>query len=206
MLRIKSINVGNSKSKIILTVHHIIMDGWCLGIIVKKLFEYYFRLEKGETAEKIEKEIREERRKTGEYSEYIEWLGKQDKEKAERYWSEELEGYDNDSDIKPMNKPEATKDQMREALVRVSSEVTEKLKLAAEKAGSTINVAAETVVGIMLQAYTGSKDVVFGKVVSGRNADILGVEDMVGSSSLRIASSFRRSVTSAIFKASSSGS
>ena len=43
LLRLKSVELGNGTSKIILTVHHIIMDGWCLGILVGKLFDYYFR-------------------------------------------------------------------------------------------------------------------------------------------------------------------
>uniref|UniRef100_UPI000564D76F condensation domain-containing protein n=1 Tax=Ruminococcus flavefaciens TaxID=1265 RepID=UPI000564D76F len=180
LLRVKSIAIGNGKSKIVLTVHHIIMDGWCMGTLVRKLFKYYFRLEKGEKAEEIEKEISEERKQTEEYSEYIKWLGKQDADKAEKYWEEELEGYDSDCEIKAMGKPEPTEEQMREVFGRTSTEITEKLKAEAERAGSTINTAAETAVGIMLQCYSGSRDVVFGKVVSGRNADIPGIEDMVG--------------------------
>ena len=34
--------------------------------------------------------------------------------------------------------------------------------------------------GLLLQKWNGTNDVVFGKVVSGRNADIAGIENMVG--------------------------
>ncbi|HRR78239.1 MAG TPA: condensation domain-containing protein, partial [Ruminococcus sp.] len=163
-----------------MTVHHIIMDGWCLGILVGKLFDYYFRLEKSETVDSIKNEIEEEGSKTGEYSEYIEWLGKQDVEKAEKYWEDELEGYDSDCEIKAINKPEPTLEHMREMWGESDKETTLKLKNIAEGNESTINTVAEIAVGIMLQSYSGSKDVVFGKVVSGRNADIDGIEDMVG--------------------------
>jgi len=156
------------------------MDGWCLGILVGKLFDYYFRLEKSETVDSIKNEIEEEGSKTGEYSEYIEWLGKQDVEKAEKYWEDELEGYDSDCEIKAINKPEPTLEHMREMWGESDKETTLKLKNIAEGNESTINTVAEIAVGIMLQSYSGSKDVVFGKVVSGRNADIDGIEDMVG--------------------------
>ena len=69
---------------------------------------------------------------------------------------------------------------MKEVFAETNTEITEKLKGVAEKAGTTINTVTETAVGIMLQAYSGSKDVVFGKVVSGRNAPIMGIENMVG--------------------------
>ena len=79
-----------------------------------------------------------------------------------------------------MMKAESTEEQMREVWANVDIATTEKIKNVAERVGSTINTVAETAVGIMLQSYSGSKDVVFGKVVSGRNADIPGIEDIVG--------------------------
>ena len=69
---------------------------------------------------------------------------------------------------------------MRELYRGISEKSTEKLKKIAEEKESTLNAAAEAAVGIMLQKYSGSNDVVFGKVVSGRNAPINGIEEMVG--------------------------
>ncbi|WP_037297462.1 condensation domain-containing protein, partial [Ruminococcus flavefaciens] len=180
MLRVKAINTGEGKSKIILTVHHIVMDGWCLGILVGKLFEIYCRIKNGEAIETIEKGIREEKNNNGEYSDYLSWLGRQDGEKAAKYWEEVLEGYENDADIKAMRKPEPTEEQMKELWGSTDEGTTNKLKKIAESNEATINTAAEAAVGILLQRYSGKDDVVFGKVVSGRNAPINGIEDMVG--------------------------
>ena len=96
MLRVKSIKTGEGKGKLIFTIHHIIIDGWCMGILTEKLFDYYFRLKGGKTPEEIEKEIEKERSSIGEYSEYVTWLEKQENEKAKKYWEEELKGYEND--------------------------------------------------------------------------------------------------------------
>ena len=180
LLRVKSVKTGEGKGKLIFTIHHIIIDGWCMGILTEKLFDYYFRLKGGKTPEEIEKEIEKERSSIGEYSEYVTWLEKQENEKAKKYWEEELKGYENDCRIRAAKKPEATEDQMRELYRGISEKSTEKLKKIAEEKESTLNAAAEAAVGIMLQKYSGSNDVVFGKVVSGRNAPINGIEEMVG--------------------------
>ena len=180
LLRLIHIKYSEGIDKIIFTMHHIIVDGWSNKKLIDVLYDYCYQLNKGKSYIRLENEINYEISLSNDYGEYIKWLVKQNKEKAEKYWEEELEGYDNDADIKPMNTPKSTKEQMREISGEVSVEITEKLKAAAEKCESTINTVAETAVGIMLQVYTGSSDVVFGKVVSGRNADIPGIENMIG--------------------------
>ncbi|MBG9454987.1 hypothetical protein ABE61_13200, partial [Lysinibacillus sphaericus] len=92
-----------------------------------------------------------------------------------------LDDYDSDCEITPMNKPkESSDEQMRRQRIAVDRKVTSTLQRIAEQNGSTINTVAEVICGIMLQVCTRNQDVVFGKVVSGRNADIKGIEDMVG--------------------------
>ncbi|MCY9597328.1 condensation domain-containing protein, partial [Paenibacillus chitinolyticus] len=44
----------------------------------------------------------------------------------------------------------------------------------------TVSNIVETAWGVVLQAYSGQKDVVFGKVTSGRQSDVRGIEDIVG--------------------------
>ncbi len=180
LVRLKCIKISNKQSLLVFTNHHIIMDGWCNTILFEELLKYYDRLIQGESYNTILKEINNYNEMNYDYGDYLKWLSKQNKEKARKYWEKELADYNNDCFIKPMNKPENTKEQVRESAVEIDVKVTEKLKAIAERAESTINIVAETAVGIMLQVYTGSSDIVFGKVVSGRNADIPGIESMVG--------------------------
>ncbi|WP_242838312.1 condensation domain-containing protein, partial [Ruminococcus flavefaciens] len=179
LIRVKYVKL-NDKSKLVFTLHHIIIDGWCTSVLFEKFLYYYARLEKGELFESILQEINAEKNNSHNYSEYIKWLQRQDQTKALEYWENELEGYDSDADIKAMSEPEPTEDQMRELEGETDADTTEKIRKITEKNEATINVAAEIAVGILLQKYSGSKDVVFGKVVSGRNAPINGIEDMVG--------------------------
>ncbi|WP_242838310.1 condensation domain-containing protein, partial [Ruminococcus flavefaciens] len=180
LIRVLHIKYASGEDKILFSLHHIIVDGWCINTLFQKFLYYYSKLSNGETYEKISQEVAAEKNSSCEYSEYIKWLQRQDQSKALEYWKNELEGYDSDAEIKALNKPEPSVEQMRELYGETDAETTEKIIRITEKNESTINVAAEAAVGILLQRYTGSNDVVFGKVVSGRNAPINGIEDMVG--------------------------
>ncbi|WP_037297474.1 condensation domain-containing protein, partial [Ruminococcus flavefaciens] len=180
LLRVKYIITPENKNRLIWTIHHIIIDGWCFSKLYSEFSSYCVRLLNGESFLDISAQVENELKQQYSYSDYVKWLIKQDKEKAIDYWISELEGYENNTEIKPTIKPESTEEQVKEKIGLVSSDTTNKLKSISEKNDTTINVIAETAVGILLQKYSGSKDVVFGKVVSGRNAPIKGIEDIVG--------------------------
>ena len=117
LLRLNVIKKDETTYKFVFTTHHIIVDGWCVQIIITKFFEYLKRLTNREEYEAISKEIEKECSESAEYGEYVEWINEQDQAKAIKYWSEELADYDNDAVIKAMKKPCCTdKTALREKL------------------------------------------------------------------------------------------
>lgn len=180
LLRVKLIHVNENENKILFTIHHIIIDGWCNLILFNSFFNYYERLKNGESFNRIESEIIKQNSLSHNYSDYIRWITKQNKENAEKYWKSELEGYDNDCELKPLKTPVPTDKVIMRQQTEVSEEITNKLKKIAKTNDSTINVLTESIVGILLQKINNCNDVVFGKVVSGRNVPIDGIENMVG--------------------------
>ena len=168
------------KCSLIWTIHHIIIDGWCSDLLFKALMTYYGMISEGKPIDEIRAEIKAEKAVQGEYSDYIRWIESRNIEKAKVYWKDLLSGYENDTDIVPMKKPAATASQMERICGLLSAETTSKLMKMAEERQSTINTVAETACGILLQRYIGNDDVVFGKVVSGRNAEIKNIENIVG--------------------------
>ncbi|MEE1281872.1 MAG: amino acid adenylation domain-containing protein, partial [Acutalibacteraceae bacterium] len=179
LLRVKLIRLGENECKIIWTMHHIITDGWCLQLLFNKFMEYYVSLEKS-TFEEIKHNIESEKAEQGEFSEYIGWLEKQNPEKATQYWKNLLAGYENTTEVKPMLIPEPCESQMNRVVVSMTTDVTENLIKLAELNDTTISNTLETACGIMLHRYIGSNDAVFGKVVSGRNAEINDIDNIVG--------------------------
>src|SRR6185369_6305074 len=80
---------------------------------------------------------------------------------------------------------EDRRDVAREAIrgeeeLRLSSETTRKLKEIARRNKITMNTIVQGIWGILLSRYSRQEDVVFGVTVSGRPAELKGIEKMIG--------------------------
>ena len=84
-MRISLLKTGLSRFVLVWTFHHIIMDGWCLGIIFKDVMSMYRTFRSGKDV--YWKTVTP-------YKEYIRWLEKQDRESGVNYWRNYLDGYE----------------------------------------------------------------------------------------------------------------
>lgn len=152
--------------------HHIIIDGWCMGTILKEFLQVYWFLKNG-------KEV--VLPKVQPYSTYIEWLKSQNKGEQEAYWKSFLEGYDTSIVIPGMlNKQEKEEYWQQEISFRFGRTMTNELVKLANKVGVTLNTVIQSLWGLLLQKYNNTNDIVFGHVVSGRTPEIEGIENMIG--------------------------
>ena len=152
--------------------HHILLDGWSSPILFNEIIETYYSLKNN-----VELKLP----KVNEYSKYIKWLEKQNKEEAISYWERYLGGYEQQACIpKLSNVIDESKYINKSVELVIDKEITNKLKNIAKNNNVTVNTIFQTVWGILLQRYNNVDDVVFGAVVSGRPAEIDGIENMVG--------------------------
>ncbi|MDE1453327.1 amino acid adenylation domain-containing protein [Bacillus paralicheniformis] len=170
LMRVILFKTGEREFTCIWSFHHIIMDGWCLGIVLKEFFHIYAS-HLHQTPLKLEPAVP--------YGSYIQWLMEQDKEAAARYWEGYLEGYDQQSRL-PQQKKAGAKSRQEEVTFSLSKTVTDKLKELAAKEEVTLSTIFHTLWGMLLQAYNQTDDAVFGSVISGRPAEIAGIERMIG--------------------------
>ncbi|QUH28820.1 non-ribosomal peptide synthetase [Vallitalea guaymasensis] len=172
LIRMSVIKKDGNSYGLVLSFHHIIMDGWCLAIVIKELFEIYVALK--EKQELDNKEIHP-------YSDYIQWFYKQNKEDAIEYWDKYLEGIETES-IVPNFTSNVTEEKyvLKEHIFEIEEGITEKLRLIAKDNKVTENTVFQSLWGVMLQKYNNTNDIVFGSVVSGRPPEITGIEEMVG--------------------------
>ncbi|MCY8981666.1 fengycin non-ribosomal peptide synthetase FenD [Bacillus halotolerans] len=172
LMRLTLFDRGDSTYTCVWTHHHIIMDGWCLGIILKEFFSMYDSLKNNRPVQLSS---------TVPYSRYIEWLGEQDKEETAAYWRDYLQEYGNTASI-PKLKSRSANGEYEAANIRFSLEpaIVQKLTAAAQNWGVTLNTLFMSLWGVLLHRYNGTDDAVFGSVVSGRPSAIDGIESMVG--------------------------
>lgn len=171
LMRIAIIKVGTNDYEIVWSHHHIIMDGWCLGLVISDFIKIYKSLRYGE----------EHKQDTAyQYVDYINWLVKQDNNKANGYWKEYLADYENEIVLPRKTKIKVHDYDKKEIHFTINKEMTLKIVNMCRKANVTVNNAFQAIWSIVLQRYNNLKDVVFGAVVSGRNAPVEGIEKMVG--------------------------
>ncbi|MCY8988924.1 non-ribosomal peptide synthetase [Bacillus atrophaeus] len=172
LMRISLLKLDDKKHICVWSHHHILMDGWCLGIVLQEFMHFYQSIHSGNTISL--EPVRP-------YSTYISWLADQDKEEAAAYWKTYLENYGTPSPLPRVTDREIQEGYRREELTfALDQELTGKLKSIAKQHESTLATLMQTVWGVLLQRYNRTNDVVFGAVVSGRPSEIAGVETMIG--------------------------
>ncbi len=177
LMRISLIRISTHSYRVIFSFHHIIMDGWCLGILVKDIFYVYHCLWKGQAIYFP---------RPPSYSNYIKWLEKQDKEAGLSYWKDYLAGYRKPAGLKSNRKSDKMTGEFSHRYKQefytfaLDERLTQTLAEIASGSQVTINSIIQTTWGILLQKYNNTDDVVYGSVVSGRPAEIEGIETMIG--------------------------
>ncbi|MGG1640084.1 amino acid adenylation domain-containing protein, partial [Paenibacillus sp. NRS-1782] len=172
LMRVAILRTGDEDYYFVWSSHHILMDGWCVALVTDEVFEAYFA-----AVEHREPKLAP----VTPYSQYIEWLEAQDVEAASSYWKDYLLDYDQQTSIltgKVGVKADGA--QFEHVLCDLGKDLTGRIEMVAKQHYVTTNTLLQTAWGLLLQKYNGSDDAVFGGVVSGRPADISGIENMVG--------------------------
>ncbi|WP_311083014.1 non-ribosomal peptide synthetase [Paenibacillus polymyxa] len=172
LLRVAILRTGEDSYHFVWSFHHIVMDGWCLSLINKEVFESYAALQEGRVPELAP---------AVPYSRFIEWLEAQDRKEATDYWSSYLSGYEQQTALPAVKSGRKSGGNTASDWVTVwERELTLRVEETAKRYQVTMNTLLQTVWGIVLQKYNNHSDVVFGSVVSGRPSDIIGVENIIG--------------------------
>ena len=172
LFRVVVMKTSSDSCHILLCTHHIIVDGWCLPIYLGDFFNLLTETMKGGVQQLPEPEDQ------GRYEEAIRNMLALDKKTSMAYWKTLVGDYCEKAVIPYSTDDMTTLNPGEVQRVSISAELLEKLKATAGTCGVTLNTIVELVWGLVLQTYNRSSDVIFGKVVSGRNRG--DVTDLVG--------------------------
>ncbi|MCP4151402.1 MAG: hypothetical protein GY757_26900, partial [bacterium] len=163
---------GNHNHTLIISHHHILYDGWSSGIILKEFLKTYNHLSNGKKIVQPAKIP---------FEDFINWQQDRDKNKEKEFWKNYLNGINTQTELsikKKKNKEEITITETYRT--RIEDTLTKKTGIFAGKHKITTAALLYTAWGLLLKRYDNNEDVIFGTTVSGRNAGVKGIEEMVG--------------------------
>lgn len=167
-LRIHLLKQKDGLHKVIINYHHIILDGWSLGIILKEFIEVYNSYYLG-------KEIKIKNK--AQYRDFVRYNKDLNKVDSYNYWRNYLTDSVNLGLYFEMKE---NLDVLGEVSISCDEQTDVDLKIFAKQNKITISTILYAAWGILLQRYSNTDDVIFGTTVSGRDINLQGIEDIVG--------------------------
>ena len=174
IMRLTLIQLDENTHQFIWDYHHLLMDGWCRVTILNEVFAIYEGLSGGEP-------LRLDAPRP--YRNYIAWLQQQDFSAAAAYWKRYLHGFAAPTRLPcsaPARQTAQSQPVFASQLRALTVDLTRELQQLARTYRLTVNTLLQGAWALLLSRYCQEDDVVFGTTVSGRPAELAGVEQMVG--------------------------
>ena len=166
LIRSQLLRLRADEHLLLLTMHHIISDGWSIGIITRELAALYEAFRQGRPSPLDEPRIQ--------YADYAAWQRKHllgeilDQELS--YWKQQLSGTLPVLEL-PTKRARSAQQTFRAALLNLSipSPLTEKLNQLAHEEEGTLFMVLLAAFNLLLWRYSGQTDILVGSPIANRN-------------------------------------
>lgn len=174
LLRAKLLHLKETEAILILTLHHLVGDGWSINILVKELSAIYQAYSDGKPSPLPEIPVQ--------YTDFVywqrNWLQGEVIEKHLAYWQQQLNGIPVLQ--LPTDRPRPPIQTFRGAQQKfiLSTSLTEAIKQLSQREGTTLFMTLLAAFQTLLYRYTGQKDILVGSPIANRNRAEL--EQLIG--------------------------
>ncbi|MFF9690338.1 amino acid adenylation domain-containing protein [Streptomyces sp. NPDC014623] len=171
LMRFTLVRTGPRTHRLVMTSHHILLDGWSMPLLVRELFELYARRGDDSGLPRVVP-----------YRTYLAWLAQQDRSATLEAWRTALAGIEAPTLLAGRGGAAVpgARDLPETLVLDLDTATTHRLREVARTHRLTLNTLVQGAWGLLLAHLTGRPDVVFGTTVSGRPPEIPGVESMIG--------------------------
>jgi amino acid adenylation domain-containing protein len=168
LLRFTLVHLTPDEHRLVLTNHHILLDGWSMPLVIGELFELYARGGDDSMLPRV-----------APYRDYLAWLAGRDRDAAMEAWRGALSEVHGPTLLSGEHR-QTTRDLPEQLMLELDAALSDALRETAREHGLTLNTLMQCAWGLVLGRLTGERDVLFGTTVSGRPPEIPGIEGMVG--------------------------
>jgi amino acid adenylation domain-containing protein len=175
LLRLRLLRLSEEEHVLLVTMHHIVSDGWSMGVLVREVGLLYPALCAGAESPLEELAIQ--------YADYAvwqrEWLSGKVLDQQLGYWREQLAGAPAVLEL-PGDKvrPAAQSFRGSDQPFEISARLTAALKELSQREGVTLFMTLLAAFKALLYRYTAQADIVVGSPIAGRN--FVETEDLIG--------------------------
>ena len=164
LLRVKLVRLGEQEHVLLVTMHHIVSDGWSMGIMVQECGELYQAYSEGRESGLAELEVQ-----YGDYAVWQrEWMRGEVLEEQLRYWRKQLGGV-GVLEL-PTDRPRPALQTNAGAIVPfvIREELSAGLKELSRREGVTLFMTLLGAFQVLLWRYSGERDIAVGAPIAGR--------------------------------------
>ena len=166
LIRAKLLYLEDNSHVLLLTVHHIVADGWSMNVLVDELWTIYQGLIHQTEAELEPLPIQ--------YADFALWQREHfnDVTLAPQleYWQNQLAGIPPILEL-PLDRPRPAKQTFAGSSksFQLSQELTEKLQALSQRSGTTLYMTVLATFGVLMHRYSRQSDIVIGSPIANRN-------------------------------------
>jgi amino acid adenylation domain-containing protein len=172
LTRCTMIRLAARRYQFIWTLHHILLDGWSVPLLLKEVFTSYEALCRHEALESDPPKP---------YRDFIVWLRQRDQRESEAFWRSYLAGFTSPTPLVVDRKSSGEQSMLYEKQeVTWPANQTAELRHSARRLRVTLGTLIQGAWGLLLARYSGESEVMFGATVSGRPSELAGSDAMLG--------------------------
>jgi amino acid adenylation domain-containing protein len=176
LMRIKILSLGPDRNVFLITIHHLICDGWSVEVLLRDLATLYGDLGADRVPSLPDLKIQ--------YADYAVWQrGRATGERFARqleYWKKELAGTPPTLEL-PTDFPRPQRLLLKgsQETIQLSEQISDALRTLSREEGATLFMTLLAAFQTLLFRYSGQEDILVGAPIAGRS--MLEMEDLIGS-------------------------
>ncbi|WP_461118798.1 amino acid adenylation domain-containing protein [Saccharothrix stipae] len=159
LMRVAIARLSPTSVQVLWTFHHVLLDGWSIFHVLSDVL--------GEPAQRRP------------FRDYVAWTAEQDEAEAEAHWRRVLAGFDSPTPL-PADRPAEHGTSSQRLKVELTDEESAGLYEFARRHRLTPSAIVQGAWALLLARSSGRRDVCFGATVSGRPAELPGVDAITG--------------------------
>ncbi|MEQ5837804.1 condensation domain-containing protein, partial [Marinobacter sp. NFXS9] len=166
LMRMVLVRLGEHRWQMIWTLHHILLDGWSSAALLSEVMQETLGGQPVHPAR---------------YRDYFQWLVQRDAATTETFWREQLQAFAEPTRLAPLLADSQCLPAEDATLADIVLTLDhDRLSAFARQQQVTLNTLIQAAWTLILQRYTGQRQVAFGATVSGRPASVAGMDRQLG--------------------------